>query len=342
MNNNLINNNEINNIFNAIKQLVINSKNKVYSAVNTEMLNLYWNIGKAIMEIQQGDERANYGDAVLEKLSEKLTAEFGKGFSKRNLERMRKFYIYFPIATTVSSQLSWSHYLEIIKIEEKYKRNFYIKETINARWSVRELQRQIGSLLYERLLLSANKDKILELAEKGQELKNSKDLVKDPFVLEFLDIKENTDYLESDLEKNILEHLKEFLLELGKGFMFVGSQVRITLEDEHFYPDLIFYNRLLKCFVIIDLKIGKVSHQDIGQMQMYVNYYDRKIKNDEENPTVGILLSTQKNKTVVKYTLPEDNKNIFSSTYKLHLPTEQELIYAIEEEKKNLELNEEF
>ena len=269
-------------------------------------------------------------------------AEFGKGFSKRNLERMRKFYIYFPIATTVSSQLSWSHYLEIIKIEEKYKRNFYIKETINARWSVRELQRQIGSLLYERLLLSANKDKILELAEKGQELKNSKDLVKDPFVLEFLDIKENTDYLESDLEKNILEHLKEFLLELGKGFMFVGSQVRITLEDEHFYPDLIFYNRLLKCFVIIDLKIGKVSHQDIGQMQMYVNYYDRKIKNDEENPTVGILLSTQKNKTVVKYTLPEDNKNIFSSTYKLHLPTEQELIYAIEEEKKNLELNEEF
>ena len=342
MNNNLINNNEINNIFNAIKQLVINSKNKVYSAVNTEMLNLYWNIGKAIMEIQQGDERANYGDAVLEKLSEKLTAEFEKGFSKRNLERMRKFYIYFPIATTVSSQLSWSHYLEIIKIEEKYKRNFYIKETINARWSVRELQRQIGSLLYERLLLSANKDKILELAEKGQELKNSKDLVKDPFVLEFLDIKENTDYLESDLEKNILEHLKEFLLELGKGFMFVGSQVRITLEDEHFYPDLIFYNRLLKCFVIIDLKIGKVSHQDIGQMQMYVNYYDRKIKNDEENPTVGILLSTQKNKTVVKYTLPEDNKNIFSSTYKLHLPTEQELIYAIEEEKKNLELNEEF
>lgn len=340
MNNNLINNNEINNIFNAIKQLVINSKNKVYSAVNTEMLNLYWNIGKAIMEIQQGDERANYGDAVLEKLSEKLTAEFGKGFSKRNLERMRKFYIYFPIATTVSSQLSWSHYLEIIKIEEKYKRNFYIKETINARWSVRELQRQIWSLLYERLLLSANKDKILELAEKGQELKNSKDLVKDPFVLEFLDIKENTDYLESDLEKNILEHLKEFLLELGKGFMFVGSQVRITLEDEHFYPDLIFYNRLLKCFVIIDLKIGKVSHQDIGQMQMYVNYYDREIKNEDENPTVGILLCTDRNKTVVKYTLPKDNKSVFASEYKLHLPTEKELIEAVEEEKKNLEINE--
>ncbi len=343
MNNELINNDyEINNIFDNIKELVVNSRNRVYATVNTEMLNLYWNIGKAIMEIQQGDERASYGETVLEKLSQKLTSEFGKGFSKRNLERMRKFYIYFPIATTVSSQLSWSHYLEVLKLDEEAKRNFYIKETINSRWSVRELQRQIGSLLYERLVLSADKEKILALAEKGHELKESKDLVKDPFVLEFLDVKENTDYLESDLEKNILEHLKEFLLELGKGFMFVGSQVRLTLEEDHFYPDLVFYNRLLKCFVIIDLKIGKVTHQDIGQMQMYVNYYDRKIKSDDENPTVGILLSTLNNKTVVKYTLPEDNKNIFSSCYKLHLPTEQELIEAIEEEKKNLELNEEI
>lgn len=335
----LKNETEINNIFDDIKELVINSRNKVYSAVNTEMLNLYWNIGRIIMGIQQENERANYGEAVLEKLSEKLTKEFGKGFSKRNLERMRKFYIYFPIATTVSSQLSWSHYLEIIKIEEESKRNFYINETINSRWSVRELQRQIASLLYERICLSSNKEKVLELSEKGQELKCGKDLVKDPFVLEFLDIKENTEYLESDLEKNILKHLKEFMLELGNGFMFVGSQVRITLEEDHFYPDLVFYNRLLKCFVIIDLKIGKVTHQDIGQMQMYVNYYDREIKKDDENPTVGILLSTSKNKTVVKYTLPEDNKSIFSSSYKLHLPTEQDLINAVEEEKKNLELN---
>lgn len=340
MNNELMNDQKnINNVFDNIKELVISSRNRVYTAVNTEMLNLYWNIGKAIMEIQQGDERASYGETVLEKLSEKLIAEFGKGFSKRNLERMRKFYIYFPIATTVSSQLSWSHYLEIIKIEEESKRNFYIKESVSSGWSVRELQRQIASLLYERLLISADKNKILELAEKGQELKECKDLVKDPFVLEFLDIKENTDYLETDLEKNILKHLKEFLLELGKGFMFVGSQVRLTLEEDHFYPDLVFYNRLLKCFVIIDLKLGKVTHQDIGQMQMYVNYYDREIKSNDENPTVGILLSTEKNKTVVKYTLPEDNKNIFSSSYKLHLPTEKELIDAVEEEKKNLELN---
>lgn len=331
--------NQINHIFDNIKELVISSRNKVYSVVNTEMLNLYWNIGKVIMDIQQGDERANYGDYVLEKLSEKLTAEFGKGFSKRNLERMRKFYIYFPIATTLSSQLSWSHYLELLKIEEEPKRKFYMHECINSRWSVRELQRQRDSLLYERLLLSADKKKILELSEKGQVLRNSKDLVKDPFVLEFLDIKENTRYLESDLEKNILEHLKEFLLELGKGFTYVGNQVRLTLEEDHFYPDLVFYNRLLKCFVIIDLKIGKVTHQDIGQMQMYVHYYDREIKQEEENSTVGILLSTTKNETVVKYTLPEDNKNIFSTTYQLHLPTEQELITAVEEEKKNFELS---
>ena len=247
---------------------------------------------------------------------------------------MRKFYLIYPIWKTVSAKLSWSHYLELIKIDEEQKKNFYLNECINTRWSVRGLQRQRDSLLYERLTLSADKNKILELSEKGQILKTSKDLVKDPFVLEFLDIKENTDYLESDLEKNIIEHLKEFLLELGKGFSYVGNQVRLTLEEDHFYPNLVFYNRLLRCFVIIDLKIGKVSHQDIGQMQMYVNYYDREIKQSDENSTVGILLSTNKNETVVKYTLPEDNKTIFSSEYKLHMPTEQELISAVEEKRK--------
>ena len=241
MNNELIkNDNEINNIFDNIKELVFSSRNKVYSAVNTEMLKLYWNIGKAIMEIQQGDERASYGDAVLEKLSQKLTNEFGKGFSSRNLRTMRKFYLIYPIWKTVSAKLSWSHYLELIKIEEGPKRNFYLNECINSKWSVRELQRQRDSLLYERLILSADKDKILELSEKGQILKTSKELVKAPFVLEFLDIKENTDYLESDLEKNIIEHLKEFLLELRKGFSYVGNQVRLTLEEDHFYPDLVF------------------------------------------------------------------------------------------------------
>ncbi len=288
MDNELIkNDNEINNVFDNIKELVINSRNKVYSAVNTEMLNLYWNIGKAIMEIQQGDERASYGDAVLDKLSQKLTNEFGKGFSSRNLRTMRKFYLMYPIWKTVSAKLSWSYYLELIKIGEEPKRNFYLNECINSKWSVRELQRQRDSLLYERLSLTSDKDRLLELSEKGQILKTSNDLVKDPFVLEFLDIKENTNYLESDLEKNIIEHLKDFLLELGKGFSYVGNQVRLTLEEEHFYPDLVFYKRLLRCFVIIDLKIGKVTHQDIGQMQMYVNYYDREIKQEDENSTVG-------------------------------------------------------
>lgn len=314
---------EINILFKDIKDLVVTSRNKVYQTVNTEMLSLYWNIGKKIMEIQEGEVRANYGEEVLEKLSGKLTNEFGKGFSARNLRTMRKFYLFYPIWKTVSSKLSWSHYLELIKIEEEPKRNFYLKECINSKWSVRELQ---NSLLYERLILSSNKEKVLALSKNGHEIKTSKDLVKDPFVLEFLDIKENTEYLETDLEKNILSHLKEFLLELGKGFSFVGNQVRLTLEEDHFYPDLVFYNRLLKCFVIIDLKIGKVSHADIGQMQMYVNYYDREIKSEDENPTIGILLSTTRNETVVKYTLPKENKNIFSSLYKLHLPTEEELI----------------
>lgn len=330
---------ELNTLFSEIKNLVIASRNKVYQTVNTEMLCLYWNIGKRIMEIQEGKTRANYGEEILEQLSERLTKEFGKGFSIINLRRMRKFYCLFPIRSTVLNELSWSHYLELIKIDEELKRNFYLKECINAKWSVRELQRQVGSLLYERLLLSGNKEKKLSLSKSGHEMKTSKDLVKDPFVLEFLDIKENTEYLESDFEKNILLHLKEFLLELGKGFSFVGNQVRLTLEEDHFYPDLVFYNRLLKCFVIIDLKIGKVTSGDIGQMQMYVNYYDREIKTEEENPTIGILLSTTKNETLVRYTLPKDNKTIFSSTYKLHMPTEEELIKAVEEEKQNLELN---
>lgn len=327
-------------IFEEIKCLVLESRKVVYSTVNTEMLKLYWNIGKIIIQIQQGEDRAFYGENLLETLSKKLTKEFGKGFSARNLRTMRKFYSYYPIWKTVSSKLSWSHYIELLKIEDSYKRDFYLHETINCCWSVRELQRQRNSLLYERLSTSKNKEDILNMALKGQEIKESKDLIKDPFVLEFLDIKENTDYFESDLEQNILKHLKEFLLELGKGFMFVGSQVRLTLDNQHFYPDLVFYHRFLKCFVIIDLKLGKVTHQDIGQMQMYVNYYDREVKSKEENDTIGILLSTDKNQTIVKYTLPANNKTIFSSEYKLHLPKEQELICMIEEEKKNLDLNE--
>ena len=306
--------------------------------MNTEMINLYWNIGKMIVEKQEGHNRAKYGDYLIESLSIQLTNEFGKGFSTRNLKRMRKLYLYYPKRTTMLSQLTWSHYLELIKIDDESKRNFYMNECINSNWDVRELQRQRTTLLYERIANSKDESKLLELSIKGHNIYENKDIIKDPFVLEFLDIKESTNYLESDLEKNILEHLKEFLLELGKGFTFVGNQVRITIDTDHFYPDLIFYNRILNCFVIIDLKIGKVTHKDIGQMQMYVNYYDREIKQETENKTIGILLSTDKNETVVKYTLPEDNKTIFSSEFRLTIPSEKEFIDVIENEKKNMEL----
>ena len=302
------------------------------------MINLYWNIGKMIVEKQEGHNRAKYGDYLIESLSIQLTNEFGKGFSTRNLKRMRKLYLYYPKRTTMLSQLTWSHYLELIKIDDESKRNFYMNECINSNWDVRELQRQRTTLLYERISNSKDESKLLELSIKGHNIYENKDIIKDPFVLEFLDIKESTNYLESDLEKNILEHLKEFLLELGKGFTFVGNQVRITIDTDHFYPDLIFYNRILNCFVIIDLKIGKVTHKDIGQMQMYVNYYDREIKQETENKTIGILLSTDKNETVVKYTLPEDNKTIFSSEFRLTIPSEKEFIDVIENEKKNMEL----
>ena len=228
--------------------------------------------------------------------------------------------------------------MELLKIEETNKRNFYLNEAINSKWSVRELQRQKNSLLYERLALAKNKDKVLELAERGQVVKSGKDLVKDPFVLEFLDIKENTEYLESDLEKNIIEHLKEFLLELGKGFMFVGSQVRITLENDHFYPDLVFYNRLAKCFVIIDLKIGKITHQDIGQMQMYVNYYKKTQMVEDENEPIGILLCADKDEAVVEMTLGDNIKNVYTSKYLTYLPSKEELIKIIKDEKELIEL----
>lgn len=334
----LIDSKEVDVLYNDIKKLVEESRNRAYKTVNTEMIKLYWNIGKMIIEKQSGNKRAKYNDYITNELSIRLTTVFGKGFSKRNLERMRKFYLCYPIATTLSSQLSWSHYLELIKIEDDVKRNFYMHECINSNWNVRELARQRSTLLYERVYNAKDKNKILEISNKGFIVNEPKDIIKDPFVLEFLDIKENTNYLESDLEKNILNHLKEFLLELGKGFTYVGNQVRITLDTEHYYPDLLFYNRILKCFVIIDLKIGKVTHKDIGQMQMYVNYYDRNIKALDENKTIGILLSTDKNETIVKYTLPEDNNTIFSAEFKLTIPSKQEFINVIEDEKRNLEL----
>lgn len=341
---------DINNLFGTIRSLIEQSRNRVYHAVNVEMLYLYWNIGRMIVEEQGGATRAKYGDYLIEKVAARLKEEFSDGFSARNLKRMRRLYICYPIwqtssaefkgsspiGTTLSSQLTWSHYVELIKIKDENKRNFYTRECINSGWSVRELQRQRTTLLYERLVSGKNEEEIRKLSTKGQEISKNKDIIKDPFVLEFLDIKETTGYRETGLEKNILNHLKEFLLELGKGFTFVGNQMRLTIGSEHFYPDLVFYNRLLSCFVIIDLKLGKVTHKDIGQMQMYVNYYDREVKSDNEGKTIGILLSTDKNETVVRYTLPKDNQTIFSSEFRLTIPTEKELIKVVEDEKKNM------
>lgn len=330
----------VNDLYKTISNLIINAKSNIGRNINLEMITLYWNIGKIIINVQLGEERAKYGATILENLSTMLTNNFGQGFSLRNLKNMRKFYKLYPNIDNISQDVSWSHYLELIKINEEPKRKFYLNECINSRWSVRELQRQKNSLLYERLVLTSP-DKVEVKNKSNRLLVEAKDIIKDPVVLEFLEIEEESDYLESDLERNILNHIKEFMLELGKGFSFVGNQVRINLDGEYFYPDLVLYNRLLRCFVIIDLKIGKVTHQDIGQIQMYTNYYDREIKEEYENPTIGILLSTDKNETVVKYTLPKDNKTIFSKEYKLHLPTEQELINAVEDEKKNIELNKE-
>ncbi len=315
-----------NKMYLEIKDLIESSKRKAYITVNTILLDLYWHIGENIVNnLQKGKEKAKYGEHILRNLSMRLTAQYGKSFSKRNLERMRKFYVCYPIATTLLSQLSWSHYLELLKVKDENIRNFYMQECINSRWDVRTLRRMIQSHLYERLLTSSDEDN--KLAMQGNVINTSKDLVKDPYVLEFLNLGSN--YKEKDLENEILNHLKEFLLELGKGFAFVGSEVKLKIDNKNYYPDLVFYNNILNCYVVLELKIGEVTHKDIGQINMYVNYYDENIKKESDNPTVGILLSTNHNKTVVKYALPK-NSEIYASKYLLHLPTTEELIKEVE------------
>ena len=292
------------------------------------MVKTYFEIGRLIVEDEQkGFERAEYGKETLKNLSVKLTKEFGKGFSATNLEQMRKFYKVYGISQTVSEEfkLSWSHYLVLMRMENLNERNFYEIEAINNNWSLRELKRQFNSALYERLVLSKNKEKVKELALKGQVIEKPSDVVKDPYILEFLGLEEKPNYSENDLETEIINKLEMFLLELGKGFTFVGRQVRFTFDEKHFRVDLVFYNRILRCFVLIDLKIGEVTHQDIGQMQMYVNYYDRIVKLPEENKTIGIIICREKNDTLVRMTLPQDNEQIFASKYEMILPSKEEI-----------------
>jgi len=297
------------------------------------MVNTYFEIGRMIVEEEQaGRDRAGYGMQLLSELSGKLASEFGKGFSVTNLKQMRSFYLIYSKGQTLSDEfrLSWSHYLKLMRIDNENERRFYQIEAINNGWSLRELQRQFDSGLYERLALSRDKEGIKKLAEKGQIIESSQDILKDPYILEFIGLKEKTRFSESELEQKIIDKLEQFLLELGKGFTFVGRQVRFSFDDKHFRVDLVFYNRILQCFVLIDLKIGELNHQDLGQMQMYVNCYDRFVKLENENSTIGIILCKEKNNTLVEITLPKDNAQIFASKYQTVLPSKADLKRLVE------------
>lgn len=321
-------------IYDRIRKIIEIARGNIAHAVNVQIVAAYWQIGKEIVEEEQrGKPRADYGESVLKKLSEKLTAEFGKGFDASNLWNMRQFYRTYPILDAVRRELSWTHYRILMRVDNPKARAFYEIECVKNNWSARELERQKGSLLFERLALSKDKKGLMKLARKGQELQKYEDMIKDPYVLEFTGLSANPKLYESKLEQALIDNLSKFLLELGKGFTFVARQKRITLDGDHFYIDLVFYNTILKCYVLVDLKIGKLIHQDIGQMQMYVNYYDRELKAPNDNPTVGLILCEHKKEAVVRYTLSQGNKQIFASRYKLYLPTEEELVRELKRER---------
>lgn len=320
-------------IYSEVKEILATARNKVYQAANFAMVEAYWNIGKLIVEKQGGQETAEYGSRLLKSLSENMTRDFGKGFTTTNLRYMRQFYLTFPIYHALRDELSWTHYRLLMRVENEKARAFYLEEAVKSNWSTRQLERQINSFFYERILSSKNKKAVSEEIHRLEAEKTPDDIIKDPFVLEFLGINANTDFYESELEQALITHLQKFLLELGRGFSFVGRQQRISFDCKHFRIDLVFYNYILKCFVLIDLKVGELTHQDIGQMQMYVHYYERELMNEGDNPPIGIILCADKNDLVVKYTLPEGgDKSIYVSKYKLYLPSEEELIEELNRE----------
>lgn len=333
--------------------LIRYARGLVVQQINIIEIMTYYALGKWLIEVQQkGEDRAKYGEKVIDRLSEALTEEFGRGYSRETLRNARKFYqtyqgrisqTLFTEFTDQKSQtmfgklkkenpfrLSWSHYLILMRVKNTEERDFYEIEAAEGNWTVRTLQRQYGSSLYERILLSTDKDKVKEIAQKGQIVEKPQDVVKDPLVLEFLGLQEKPEYSESELETRIIDHLQDFLMEMGKGFTFVDRQKRFTFDEDSFKVDLVLYNRLLRCFVLLDLKIGKLKHQDLGQMQMYVNYYDRYEKTEDENPTIGILLCSDKNDSMVELTLPED-ANIYAAKYELYLPDKKLLQRKLEE-----------
>jgi predicted nuclease of restriction endonuclease-like (RecB) superfamily len=323
------------NFINVVKTIISNAQNNAVRAVDKERVLMYWNIGKQIInEEQNGKDRAEYGAFVIQNLSKELLHTFGSGFSQRQLETCRQFYKVFPIAHTLRAQLNWSQYKLLIRIRDKDKQTYYVEESCKNNWSARQLERQINSQLYERLLLSTNKEKVIAIAKNEVKPDSPKDIIKDPMFLEFLGLKPQAEYYEKDLENSIITNIQSFLLELGNGFSFVARQKKIQLEDDNFFIDLVFYNRLLRCFVVIEIKTQKLTHQDIGQLQMYVNYYDRYEKQNDENPTIGILLCADKNDTLVKLVLPKDNNTILASKYKLYLPTKEQMLKQLNMDNK--------
>ena len=326
-------------LYQRISYVLADARGRAYRAVNFAMVQAYWEIGRIIVEEeQQGATRAAYGTYLLDELSKRLTAGFGKGFDRTNVSKMRAFYLAFPIVDALRPQLTWTHYRLLLKVDSPEVRQFYLDECINANWSTRQLDRQINSFYYERLLASKNKELVRSEIQNLEPGPTPQDLIKDPFVLEFLDLSEKRDYLEKELEQGLIDKLHDFLLELGRGFAFVGRQQRISADGDHFNIDLVFYNFVLKCFVLIDLKTGKLTHQDIGQMDFYVRWYEANARTESDNPTIGIILCARKNETIAKYSVLEESRQIFASRYMLYLPTEEELQAELEREKRAIEL----
>ena len=325
---------EMSPILQEIKTILDTARNNVARQVNNELLNTYWNIGRIICEYEQSDSaRADYGKQTLRALSKELTKEFGKGFSVSNIQFMRRFYQTYQIQQTASVKLSWSHYCELLSISDTDKRKFYEKEAVNSNWSVRELKRQIESSLFERLLLSrgeVNKEQVLALALKGNEISTPADIIRDPYVFEFLGLPEDKPFMESDLERALVQQIEKFLLELGRGFMFVGTQQRVTFANHHYYVDMVFYNKILRSYVLIELKTTKLMPEAVGQLNMYLNYYANEVNDEDDNPPIGIILCTDKGNFDVQYALGGLSNQIFASKYVLYMPDKEQLIRQVE------------
>ena len=325
-------------IYAEIKEALLRSRGQAYTAVNYAMVQAYWQIGRIIVEHEQnGSLRAQYGKSVLLEVSEKLQDEFGAGFSVRNLQQMKKFYVMFPNTNALRSQLTWTHYRALLRVEDDAARSWYMEECVRSAWSSRQLERQISTLYYDRLLASRERAPVIAEAEDMMKPLAAEDFIKDPYVLDFLDLKDYPALRESDLEQALIDKLQEFLLELGRGFCFVARQKLMRYEDDDFYLDLVFYHSILKCHVLIDLKIGRLTHTDVGQMDSYIRMFDALYKNSDDNPTIGIILCSQKNEAIVKYSVLNDAKQVFASKYRLTLPTVEELQREIEEERRRIE-----